>query len=606
MDRLRQKRPRKPPACDTCKARRVLCHPQPNGAPCPRCAEKNIVCTTTPVMRGRPRGSAEPDSSLVWAPESVQQLWPKERAVSCQLVRASPSSSITLLSPELYSTLPECPDLTPELVAHLFDCFDQIHFVFNPIIIMSSIKTTIRAVSFKVDLLPPQSRVLAMCILAVSSIISFHEVILGPGPRPASFSDIDFFSSQTDVRGCGARRAPACRALYAAALKAACETGVMLQVSTENAASCFLIDLLEQTDFTGPSRPWASASMSHIRALAPSWQSTIAPPYSTHWCGFLMAEALLSARNRKPLLITHEDQLLLCGHEVPTAEELLASLEASSKRPGAELLSRAMRPYMFHITRLALQLWTTITGDHLRLMPLSEFAVLQFLSALSLTHAILSHMLACADAVLAASGPAPQIAFVLGYRSDISSIARGCAFRIITGFAGLVLPLYQVLQLRVEEGGITSHARERMRLLLTQAGEMVRLAVRELARAMRYVPVVRYLPVQHTSMHHYAQFALDEAEAASVVEPDRVRDLATIAGHLRMAGYWTDFSSSPELTLLIERLDRYVENATRPVDLFDPDTMLADFIPRSDGSPASGASHDLMPSRFLANSFYTQ
>ncbi|KAJ6540291.1 hypothetical protein B0H19DRAFT_1175381 [Mycena capillaripes] len=584
MERVRQKRPRKPPACDTCKARRVLCHPQPNGAPCPRCAEKNIVCTTSPVIRGRPRRSAEPDSSMR-APESTQQSRAQQLAVSRWLVQASASSSITLLSPGVYSTLPECPDLTPELVAHLFDCFDQFSFVYNPIINMASIKTTIRAVSFQMHLLPPQSRALAMCILAVSSIISFHEVILGPGPRPNSFSDMNFFSSQTNVRGCGARRAPACRALYAAALKAAWETEIMVQVSTENAASCFLIDLLEQTsDFTGSSRPWASASMSHIRALAPSWQITITPPYSAHWCGFLMAEALLSTRNRKPLLITHEDQLLLCGHEFPTAEEFLVSLETSSKKPGAELLVRAMKPYMFHITRLARQLWTTITGDHLRLMPLSESAVLQFLSALSLTYAILSHMLACADTVLAASGPAPQIAFVLDYKSEGSSLVRGCAFGSIIGFTELVIPFYRVLKLRVDEGDIAPHARERMRLLLTQTHEMVGLALRELARGfrMRYVPVVRYLPVQRTSMHDYAQFALEEAEATSVVEPDRVRDLATIAQQLGMAGYWTDLSSSPKLAFLIERIDRYVENATRPVDLFDPDNMLADLLPPLD------------------------
>ncbi|KAJ6526057.1 hypothetical protein B0H19DRAFT_582504 [Mycena capillaripes] len=582
MERVRQKRPRKPPACDTCKARRVLCHPQPNGAPCPRCAEKNIVCITTPIIRGRPRKSAEPDLS-VRAPESAQNSLAQELAVSRQLVQAPPSSFITLLSPEVYAALPECPDLTPELVAHLFDCFDQLPFAYNPIIIMASIKTTIRAVSYQINLLPPQSRVLVMCILAISSIISFHEVILGPGLRPDSFSDMDFFSSQTDVRGCGARRVPACRALYAAALKAAWETGVMLHVSTENAASCFLIDFLEQTaDLTGPSRPWASAFMSHIRALALNWQNTITPPYSAHWGGFLMAEALLSTRNRKPPLITHEDQLLLCGHEFPTAEELLASLEASSKKPGAALLFQAMKPYTFHITRLARQLWTTITGDHLRLMPLSESAVLQFLSALSLTHAILSHMLARADTVLAASGPAPQIAFVLDHKSEESSILRGCAFGSILGFTGLVIPLYRVLQLRVDEGDIASHARERMRLLLTQAREMVGLSVRELARAMRYVPVARYLPVQRTSMSDYAQFALEEAEATSFVEPDRVRDLTTIADQLGMAGYWTDLSSSPELALLIERIDRYVENAMRPVDLFDPDMMLADFVPSLD------------------------
>ncbi|KAE9402057.1 hypothetical protein BT96DRAFT_1017870 [Gymnopus androsaceus JB14] len=45
---------KKLPACDSCKARRVLCHPQSNG-PCPRCSEKGVNCTTTPVVRRKRR-----------------------------------------------------------------------------------------------------------------------------------------------------------------------------------------------------------------------------------------------------------------------------------------------------------------------------------------------------------------------------------------------------------------------------------------------------------------------------------------------------------------------------------------------------------------------
>ncbi|GAA5984885.1 hypothetical protein JCM10908_002436 [Rhodotorula pacifica] len=54
-----QKR-KKPPACDRCKAKRVLCHPDPQG--CPRCREKGFLydsCTTTPpARRGRPKRDA--------------------------------------------------------------------------------------------------------------------------------------------------------------------------------------------------------------------------------------------------------------------------------------------------------------------------------------------------------------------------------------------------------------------------------------------------------------------------------------------------------------------------------------------------------------------
>ncbi|GAA5836344.1 hypothetical protein JCM9279_000360 [Rhodotorula babjevae] len=55
-------RKKKPPACDFCKAKRVLCHPSAQG--CPRCLEKGIDCTTTPVVRRKPvRKKQFPDGS---------------------------------------------------------------------------------------------------------------------------------------------------------------------------------------------------------------------------------------------------------------------------------------------------------------------------------------------------------------------------------------------------------------------------------------------------------------------------------------------------------------------------------------------------------------
>lgn len=72
--------------------------------------------------------------------------------------------------------------------------------------------------------------------------ISFHPSVLGDGPRPESFVDQNFFLSSSDLFGCGVRRGPAYRAL----LKAAWEFGIILQPSNENAASCYLLDLVEQ------------------------------------------------------------------------------------------------------------------------------------------------------------------------------------------------------------------------------------------------------------------------------------------------------------------------------------------------------------------------
>jgi hypothetical protein len=147
---------------------------------------------------------------------------------------------------------------------------------------------------------------------------------------------------------------------------------------------------------------------------------------------------------------------------------------------------------------------------------------------LTLTHAILSHLLARADAIVAASGAEPEPKpFVLDEESSEDAIARRCAYGLVTGFTGLVLPLYRELELRVDSREGSSLARDRMRLLVAQVREMARLAVRELARGIRYLPAAPFLPVQRQILGDYAQFALEDAEAGSVVEPERVRDLQT-------------------------------------------------------------------------------
>ncbi|KAF7365773.1 Zn(2)-C6 fungal-type domain-containing protein [Mycena venus] len=525
-------------------------------------------CTTTPVARGRPRKNVAESVSL-----GADAAHPEAPADSSQSASGSSASfPVDASSPPVHDT---APVLTPELVSHFFDCFDQLPAVNNPVIIATSIKTVVQAASFNISLLPPQSRTLAMCIIACCSLISFHVAILGPGPRPQSFSDPLFFSEYRDGRRCGARRAAAFNALHAAALKDARDIGIMLEVSTENAASCFILDLLDQREHAGPSRPFAAAYVSHVRALAPMWRASPVPQYRSHWAGFLMSEALLSTRNRKPILITHEDQLLLSGPEPSSVQEFLASLETLANTPGAEIVLQAMKPYAFHITSLARQLWAKIIGDHIRLGPLSEAPVLQFITSLFLMHAILSHLLARADDALAVSGTPQQRPLVLDTESTAEALVRGCAYGMAMGFIELVLPLYRELELRVNAEATDSppthaHTLGRMRLLVMQARNMARLAVRELARAIRYLPPVHYAPVQRKLLVDFARFALDDVKAEAVpFEPDRVRNIQTIAKQLWMVGYSQDLFVSQDTALLVERLDHYLENAARHLEIMD-------------------------------------
>ncbi|KAF8209188.1 hypothetical protein K438DRAFT_259439 [Mycena galopus ATCC 62051] len=332
IPRQPQKRLKKPPACDSCKARRVLCHPQPNNSPCPRCVEKKILCTTTPVIRGRP------------------QYWPTTPVPSNSLVlRGSLSTAVASVPQEsalalLLDGSANCPSLTPEFVAHCFHCLEFLPQFGHPLIGRTRIKDSIHAAKFELHLLPPQSRVVALCLISVTSLASFHESILGPGPRPESFADHEFFMSSPDLRGCGVRRAPAYRALRAMAIKAACEIGVILEPTEENALSCYLLDLLEQLDSCGSSRPWAGAYILHLRALAPRWrEGKYTAGDEARWMGYLMSDALLATARRMPMMVTLHDQLLLSGPEPPSLDSFLESLE-TSKKPGLQLLWPSMKP----------------------------------------------------------------------------------------------------------------------------------------------------------------------------------------------------------------------------------------------------------------------
>jgi hypothetical protein len=109
-----------------------------------------------------------------------------------------------------------------------------------------------REISQSVDLLPPSSRVLAYCIMALSASISVHGTILGPGPepqcilKPSAYALGADLQEYADLREFGLRRAPMLDALFAQAFKLACETGIQLEATYDNAASCFILSLLDR------------------------------------------------------------------------------------------------------------------------------------------------------------------------------------------------------------------------------------------------------------------------------------------------------------------------------------------------------------------------
>ncbi|CAK5278724.1 unnamed protein product [Mycena citricolor] len=597
----KEKKPKKLPACDVCKARRVLCHPQPNGAPCPRCVEKKIMCMTTPIRRGRP--PKHPPQSAITA------------ALTLSAARQPPQISLASSQsrgPALEGGSADCPELSSEFVAHCFEAIKYTPQYSHPLIAAAGIRSDIRAVAFQVHLLPAPSRVLALCIIALASLSSFHRSVLsGPGPKPDSFTDPTFFSasSDADLLGCGLRRAPAYKALRDEALKAAWETGVMLQPSNENAASCYLLDLMEQSDFCGASRPWAGAYLSHVRALAPIWHAAgFTATDAAHWAGFLfeqMAEGLISARSRTPFLVTRSDQLLLSGPDPPPLDEMLDNLEKASKNPSFSLVWTSSTPYMFHVVSLARQLSESIAGDYARLNALSESAVIRYLSSLNTLHAILSLLLERVDAALTSSSDSSPPAPFLLDSANIDVAARSAAYGAVFGFAGLVLPFYRELEARETTDSPSAHSdqtRDRLRVLRKQARDMACLGAREIARAVRYLPEVHFTPVHWSTIYAWAEFCLEEADASSSVSSEQAEDYSTIVRELKLLGYSLDSASSPPALGTIERLEGHVATAQSgfiaapppPARyFFDPTTLTHIYLPLETPWPDQGA-HQMM------------
>ncbi|KAJ7115421.1 hypothetical protein C8R44DRAFT_880722 [Mycena epipterygia] len=413
------------------------------------------------------------------------------------------------------------------------------------------------AASFQLHRLPPQSRVLSLCIVAFSSLASFHESVLGEGPRPDSFTDQSFFGSNSNLLSCGVRRSATFRALRAEA------------PSNENAASCFLLDNLEQTDFCSSSRPWASAYISHIRALAPVWltASEFTESDENHWSGFIMGEALKSTKSRTAVLYTLDDQRMLAGTEDPSLEAFLASVEASVHKPGLSLLWSSMKPYMFHITCLARQLYETINGDHARRKPLSEHATLKFLSSLHLIYTVLWVLLDRVDEAIT-SATTDGTTFLFN-GPNIDRLARTSAYGVIVGFTELALPFY--LELKHRCAAEEPRRSERMELLRKQAHDLATLAARAFVRAIRFLPPIHYIPELGSSVYGWADFYATEADPG----PECARDLEILVNELRLMGYSLDIFSAPKSVALIQRLGGQVDEAepSLPSGFCDPEVL---------------------------------
>ncbi|KAJ7634958.1 hypothetical protein FB45DRAFT_910354 [Roridomyces roridus] len=556
------KKPR-PPACDACKARKVLCHRQPNGLPCPRCVEKGILCKTTYVPRGRPRKN--PPSDL------HQPVIETTSPIICDAPEPG-GSNVALWRPN-FST-----ELSSELVQDLFESFTHSPFPRLPIFENIDIAATLAAASWKIDLLPPETRVLAYCICAQASLISFHPRIIGPGPKPLSLVDRSVLFPGADLRVYGMRRAAACRALYELAVDLACEARIHLRPSNCNAVSCFILGNLDES----PSRPWTISYMSHVRTLITHDGSIVE---KITWGAFLMMEVLPGVLERKPIVLTYADQLLLTGPEPRPLDQILETLrpmaQPSSGKAVAHMVYTSIRPALFHIGRLARELHDKITGVHARREPISEKAVIDFLSALAMLQSIVSLLFTQVNWQLE---PQPILKHP-PYTSDEENV-QSCTFSISVGFTSLVIALHREMDYRASISSRSDGKQqdrwtlERTALLRQQAHAMASSAVDDVARLLKLTPFPPdSLLINCVGLIPWAEFCLEEADAAGGIFPERIFAFECILEMLKAFGYSRDFTDSHNS--LIERMEAHLASR-KAMDLMVPSQNLALTFPDVD------------------------
>ncbi|KAJ7151756.1 hypothetical protein C8R43DRAFT_1127396 [Mycena crocata] len=243
-----------------------------------------------------------------------------------------------------------------------------------------------------------------------------------------------------------------------------------------------------------------------------------------------MAEALLATKSRKPVLFTRDDHQLLCGPNPITADALLASIEASSGTSGLDVISQSTIP-----------------------------SVMKFLASLSLRYAIISRLFECVDAVLLGPPPTFETPFSRHHEGHV----RHCAYGLDARFTGLTLGLYREFEFRAQtadSAAPTPFERARMDLM--------------------YLPATHYAPIQWHTVRGYAEFALAEAEATPLGDPERL-----IVGQLGRMCYSLDLSA-PTVASLVERIDRYINHATDASLFFDSSRGVADMylLPLDGGS----------------------
>ncbi|KAJ3899037.1 hypothetical protein F5879DRAFT_978227 [Lentinula edodes] len=564
VDKPSLKKYKKLPACDYCKAKRVLCHPQ-QGASCPRCIEKGVVCVTTPATRRKRRTRAQLEQERVVitpgnSSESAEGFGSPNKAnhqSSNSLERwkwtstkdSNPIISLNMATPGL--------DLPPSLVRELFQDFRLLPQFYYPLLPLNDLETSLNNCSWNLHALLPLDRVLAQCIIATSSRISTssHLVNLEGYDLPKISMLAPLRTRYLDYREVGRRRENICEKLKAEAVRSAQYEGVMHNICVSNAVSLALLEFLEYKDSEKGANIYSTAYIHHLRELSEDaiHEDTIhddglvgANPIV--YSALLMGLALCAATTGKSIPFTYNDELLLCGEDRTSLEQILNVLSIDSVV--ATPIFAVLRPMCIHVIHLAREISETLTGAFARRHSLNEVKLCDQLKTLDLLH----------SAVASGVGQMHRLRDTVD--EDTYQKMRFCAYPLIHAWGSLVLLVFNELKRRrelirlTEVDPVTGSSRpsSRFDLLYLRVRSMSSQAALEVAESLEEVPTLtRLTHMNFDDLKKWSWFLLEDADVNDLGVAQRTWAIERFRDGLSLAGFsWVDRTGT------VEAIDQYL------------------------------------------------
>ncbi|KAL1678164.1 hypothetical protein EV122DRAFT_212497 [Schizophyllum commune] len=571
---------KKLPACDYCKARRVICHPQPDGKPCPRCEEKEVTCTTTPTVRRRRRTRKE-----------IEEARARERDAQARVLRteSSPSSvpidgtrpsrpAVTVVTPartlssfqaQAILSWRDANPLPGPLVAELIKLFPTVpqSLLFN--IPYRRLCSKLEECGWDLARLDAPARFLASCTIALTARISTHPMLIGTDvtdPRVLRFlaSGNLVVTPGLDLRALGRARDAQCKRLYDEACRLATDTGVSMVPTEESAAGYYILDFLESsTNAYDCSLTWTALMMWHVRRVAESddHNDLFSPNYRRlHWPIQLLNCALICLCFGRSIPFTEHDERLICG---PAPDDLEAAAITLSHGPiTLQAIGEFIYPYLSYAIRLARESSESLVGPRLtayaRRFPLNEAALVAHVSAVECLQRACDLLHDCVEAII----PRTKRGWVP------AALANGL-FVTSVAVPSILVPLHKELKRRLAEGSIPTlqtgfdgdgdgHGQAGGQYA-SDAAKRVRALHWKVTERTRDLPSITYMThLQCSRWISWIELAAEECEPMDMTPLERYKMLDRIVTIMRIDGFaWLErFGTVDYIKEAMARLER--------------------------------------------------